>query len=100
MRIETSQEPPFEDALDWFQFAYTTNWAADHVAPESTVLTQSTVAEGGERFPEILSHLRRLYPEVYDRVVSLGQAPERREFLIREGRGLSGGTSNVTIFSK
>ena len=35
----TGQEPPFEDALDWFQFAYTADWAADHVAPESTVLT-------------------------------------------------------------
>ena len=68
--------------------------------PAFTVLAQSVVAEGDEPFPEILSHLRRLYPEVYGHAVSLGQAPERRKFMIREGGGLRGGTSNVACFSK
>ena len=61
----TSQEPPFEAALDWLKFAYTTDRAGDYVAPASTVLTQSTVVEGDELFPALLAHLRRRYPEFY-----------------------------------
>ena len=69
------------------------------MAPSSTVLTQSAVAEGDELFSEILSNIRRLYPEVYGPAVSLGGAPKIREFPTGEGGGLSGGTS-VTSFSK
>ena len=34
----TGREPTFEEALDWFQFAYTVDRASAYVAPESTVL--------------------------------------------------------------
>ena len=67
--------------------------------PASTVLARSAVAEGGELFLAFLSNLRRLYPEVYGPGVSLGRAPDLREFPLREGEGLSSGTS-VTSLSK
>ena len=54
------------------------------MAPASTVLAQSAVAEGDELFLVFLSNLRRLYPEVYGPEVSLSWAPERREFPLRE----------------
>ena len=71
----TVREPPFEDALDWLQLAYT-----DYVGPASTILPQSVITKGDELFPACLKHLRRLYPEVYGPgvqplEVSLGQAP-------------------------
>ena len=69
------------------------------MAPVSTVLTQSVVAEGEELFPETLYNTRILYPEVYGPTVSLGWEPECREFLIGEGEGLSGSNS-VTRFSR
>ena len=69
------------------------------MVPASMVLAQSAVAEGDEIFLAFLSHLRRLYPKVYGSAVSLGWVPERREFPLREGEGLSGGTS-VNRFSK
>ena len=73
----TGQKPPFEEALDCLQFAYTADCAGSGVAPVSMVLSQYTIAEGGELFPEILKHLRRLYPEVFGPAVSLVQAPAR-----------------------
>ena len=78
---------------------YTADRAGAYVAPASTVLAQSAVSEGDELFLVFLSNLRKLYPEVYGPAVSLGWAPERMEFPIREGGGLSGGTS-VNSFSK
>ena len=76
----TDREPPFKEALDWLQFAYTADQAGAYVVPESTFLVQSAVAERGKLFPEFLSHLRRLYTEVYGPKVSMGQAPEHRGF--------------------
>ena len=58
------------------QFAYTADRAGAYVAPAFTVLAQSAVAEGGDLFPVLLAYLRRLYPEVYGPVVSMGKAPE------------------------
>ena len=52
-------EPPFEAALDWLQFAYTADRAGAYVAPASTVLDPSAVAEGGDFFAALLAHLRR-----------------------------------------
>ena len=91
------REPPFEEALDWLNFPYTADRAGAYVAPASTVLAQSAVAEGDELFPALLAHLRRLYPEVYGPAVATGWAPERREFQIGEGEGLCGGTSINSI---
>ena len=54
------------------------------MAPASTVLTQSTIAKGGELFPVILLYLHRLCPEVYGPAVSLGQAPAGMEFPLGE----------------
>ena len=42
----TGREPPFEAALDWLQFAYTADRAGAYVAPASTVLVPSAVAQG------------------------------------------------------
>ena len=56
----TGREPPLEEALDWLQFAYTADRASAYVAPASMILAQSAVAEGGELFPALLAHLRRL----------------------------------------
>ena len=65
------------------------------MAPASLVLARYAVAEGDELFPELLEHLRRQYPEVYGSVVGTSRAPERREILLGEGEGLSGGPSSV-----
>ena len=70
------------------------------MAPMSTVLTQSAVSEGDEIFTEILSHIKIIYPEVYGPAASLVWAPERREFMLGEGVGFSGGTSSATSISK
>ena len=88
----TCQDPPFEEDLGWLQFAYTADLTGAYVVPVYKVLAQSVVAEGGEPFPEILAHLKRLYPEVYGTEVSTGWAPERREFQIGEREGLSNET--------
>ena len=98
--ILTGQDPPFEAALDWFQFAYTADQAGAYVAPVSTVLAQTAVAEGDELFPALLTNLRRRYPEVYGSAVDTDRAPDRRELLIEEGEGLSGGPSSVNISIK
>ena len=55
------------------------------MAPASTVLTRSEVAEGGELSPALLVHLRRRYPEVYGSAVATCQAPEHRAIHIGEG---------------
>ena len=70
------------------------------MAPASTVLAQSAVAEGDELFPALLAHPRRRYPEVYVYAVGTCQAPERREIQIGEGEGLSSGNYSLNSFSK
>ena len=77
------------------QFTYTADRAGAYVAPASTVLAQSAVAEGDELFPALLAHLRRRYPEVYGSAVGMCWAPERREIKTGEGEGLSGSNSSV-----
>ena len=74
----TGREPPFEAALDWLQFTYTADRAGAYVAPASTVLVPSAVAEGDDLFPALLAHLRRRYPEVYGLGGNTAQAHERR----------------------
>ena len=68
---------------------YTADQAGAYVAPVSTVLAHSAVAEGGELFPDILSNLRSLYLLVYGPSVFLVQAPERMDFPCRKGGGLN-----------
>ena len=53
------REPPFEEALELLQFSYTADQSSAYVGPASTVLAQSAVVEGGERFMALLAHLRR-----------------------------------------
>ena len=91
----TGQEPPFEAALDWLQLTYTAERAGDSVAPASTFLVQYAVLEGDDLFTLLLSHLRRRYPEVYGLGVDTAQAHERREIILVEGEGLSGGLSSI-----
>ena len=76
----TGREPPFKEAFDWLQFAYTAERAGYYVAPASTVLSQSEIAEGDELFPSILQQLRRLYTEVYGPEVSLVWAHAHKDF--------------------
>ena len=83
--ILTGRDPPFEAALNWLQFTYTADRAGAYVAPVSTVLVQSAVAEGGNLFPELLSHLRRQYPEVYVFGVDTAWAYNYRELILGEG---------------
>ena len=89
------REPTFEEALDWLKFAYTRYQVNAYVAPVSTVLAQSAVAEGGELFLALLVHLRRRYLEVYGPEMGMCWAPERREIQIGEREGLIGGNSSV-----
>ena len=89
----TGQEPPFEADLDWLQFTYTSDRAGAYVVPASTVLVQSALAEGGDLFPALLSHLRRQYPEVYSLGFDAARAHERRGLVLGEVEVLSGGTS-------
>ena len=97
----TGPEPPFEEALDYLQFVYTADRVGAYVAPASTVLAQSVIAEGDKIFPGILSHLRRMYPEVYGPAVYLGWVPVRREFLIGEDvEVLSSGNLSINSFGK
>ena len=44
----TGQEPPFKEALDWLQLSYTSDQVGGYVAPVSTVLAHSEIAEGGQ----------------------------------------------------
>ena len=87
----TSRELPFEEALDWLQFAYTADRAGDYGAPASTVLAHFAVAEGGELFPALLAHLRRLYPKVYVYVVGTSRASDCR--------GTPSGTTDVSFYT-
>ena len=71
------------------------------MALASKVPSWSEISERGGLFPEILSHLRRLHPEVYGPAVSLGWRPMCREFSLREdGEGLSCDNLSVESFSK
>ena len=63
------------------------------MAPFYTVISHSAGAEGGDLFPALLAHLRRLSTEVHGPVVATGQATESRDFHIGEGEGFSIGTS-------
>ena len=48
-----SRAPPFEETLDWLQFAYTADLTGAYVAPVSMVLVQCAVLEGDPLFLEI-----------------------------------------------
>ena len=66
------------------------------MAPASTVLVPSAVAEGEDLFAALLAHLRRRYPEVYGLGENTARAPERRETQIRAGEGIRSGSLSVT----
>ena len=57
----TGPAPPFEEALDWLQFAYVTDGTGGCVAPLSTFLVKYAVVEGGELFTIFYQHLWKLY---------------------------------------
>ena len=50
LHMLTSREPPFEEALDWLQFTYTADQVGAYVAPASTLIDQSAIAEGANYF--------------------------------------------------
>ena len=83
-------------ALDWLQLLIPPTGGGAYVAPASTVLVPSAVAEWEDLFGVLLAHLRRRYPEVYGLGDTLAGVPERRETQIRAGEGLSGGSLSVT----
>ena len=57
--------PPFEETIDWIQFAYTADRTGAYVAPASTVLVPSAVSEGDPLFPAICRHLMRRFSGAY-----------------------------------
>ena len=97
----TGQETLFKEALNWLQFSFTSDRAGSYVAPASTVLSQSPIAEEGELFLTILQHLRRLYLEVYGPAVSLGRVHACRYFHLGEdGEVLSSRNLHIIRFSE
>ena len=89
--------PPFKEALNWFQFAYTLEWMGAYVVLASIFLVHSAVVYWDELYPSFFTHLRKLYPEYYtpstlgpghDYSVALtGCLPERREYNCGEEGG-------------
>ena len=63
------------------------------MALASTVLAQSAVAEGGELFPALLAHLRRLCTKLHGSMVATYWESDIRELKIGEGGEFSCGTS-------
>ena len=63
------------------------------MAPVSTFIVQSAVAEGGDLFLEILAHLRIRYPEVYGLGLDTDQAHECRDTILGERDRFSGDSS-------
>ena len=70
------------------------------MAPAPTFLIQSAVAEGGDLFPALLLHLRRQYTEVYGLGLDTARAQERRDIILGEWEGLSGGPSSINVSIK
>ena len=64
--ILVNQAPPFEETLNWLQFAYTADRIGAYVAPASTVFVLSAVLEGDPIFPAFWQHLLRHFPGAYD----------------------------------
>ena len=63
--ILVGRAPPFEDMLDWPQFAYTADRTRSYVASASVVLVLSTLLKGDSLFPAIWRHLLRRFPGTY-----------------------------------
>ena len=66
-----SQAPPFKKALNWLQFAYTTDRTQANVAPSSTVHVQSVVLEEDPLYPAIWLHVIHSYPRDYTTISSM-----------------------------
>ena len=63
--ILVGRAPPFEEMLDWLQFAYTADRTGAYVVPASTVLVSSVVLEGDPLFPAFWRDLLRRFPGAY-----------------------------------
>ena len=61
----TIQEPPYEDAINWLQFAYTGDSKGCYVAPENTDFTFALPVEGEVLLLPALEHPQTLYPGAY-----------------------------------
>ena len=57
-----SREPPYEDALNWLQFAYTRDAQGGYRAPAYTAFLFVLPVEGGAMFLPALERLQTLYP--------------------------------------
>ena len=55
----------YEKALDWLHFSYTWDQTGAYLAPASTVLVRSVLAEGEPLFAPALQHLWWRYPGSY-----------------------------------
>ena len=97
-----SRTPPFEETLDWLQFAYTADRTGAYVAPVSTVLVPSAVLKEDPLFLAIWRHVLHRFPGAYAPNPStigtlgpdysycspVGQAPECRDLdASKEGGG-------------
>ena len=99
----TGQLTSFKEALNWLQFAYTSDRTGECVAPVSMVLVQSVVVEGYGLFLAFYWKLWKLYTGGYAlatdySVVPTRRAPKRRESQRGEGGGGIGILTN-SIFS-
>ena len=73
--LQAGWAPPYEEALDWFQFAYAGDWVGGYVDPASTVLVQSVVMEGGPLFSTTLMHLQWSYHGMYAHLLTSSIVP-------------------------
>ena len=72
-----SQEPPYEEALDWLQFAFTGDTKGQYVAPSHTTFAFASPLEGGALFLLALERLQTLYPWAYARgAISMSEGAE------------------------
>ena len=62
----SGRAPPYEEALEWLQFAYTGDRSGTYVAPYLNGVTFYTPEEGEPLFALALQQLCTLYPRAYD----------------------------------
>ena len=61
------QEPPYEEALNWLQFAFTGDTKIQYAEPSHNALSFSSPVEGGPLFLPALERLQTFYPRAYVR---------------------------------
>ena len=55
-----------EEAIDWLQFTFTSDWKGDNLSPASTFLVQYLMTEGDLIFALALDHLHMRFSGAYN----------------------------------